>query len=100
MCAEQASKAVLGLLGVEYPKAHDVSDALKAVEARMPKWFKEKLDRICFILTDLAERRGLAGYGFEKGLDVSCFSGIAPKAVDQAEFVFESCKRFVEAGAT
>jgi len=96
MCVEQASKAVLVLLGVEYPKVHDVSDVLRAVEGKMPKWFKEKLNQMCFILTDLAKRRSLAGYGFEKGLDVSYFADIAPRALEQAKFVFENCRKFVE----
>ena len=96
MCAEQSSKAVLVLLGVEYPKAHDVSDAMRAVESKMPGWFRQRLDEICLILMDLAERRGLAGYGFEKGLDVSHFAGAAPKSVDRAKFALESCRKFVE----
>ena len=98
MCAEQASKAALTILGIEYPKVHDVSKAMKAVETKLPKWFKERLDQICFILTDLAERRGQAGYGFEKGLEVSHFAGVAPKAVKQAKFTLESCKKLLQAG--
>jgi len=96
MCSEQASKAVLALLGVEYPRVHDVSDAMKAVEAKLPGWFREKLDEICFILSDLAERRSLASYGFEKGLEVSHFRGIAPQALERAEFMLENCRRLVE----
>jgi HEPN domain-containing protein len=95
MCTEHASKAVLSLLGVEYPKAHDVSDALMAVKSRMPGWFRRKLDEICRALVDLAGRRGLAGYGFEKGLEVSHFAEVAPRAVRMAEFTLENCKRFV-----
>ena len=96
MCAEQASKAALAVLGIEYPKVHDVSKALRAVELKLPAWFKKRLDEICFVLADLAERRGQAGYGFEEGLDVSQFKEIAPKALRQAKFALDKCKRLVE----
>ena len=96
MCSEQAAKAVLVLLGIEYPRVHDVSDAMKAVEAKLPGWFRKKMDGVCSILTDLAKRRGEAGYGFEKGLDVSYFKDYAPGAVKKAKFVLGACKKFVE----
>jgi len=54
------------------------------------------LEEIFSIIADLAERRGLAGYGFEKGLDVSHFSSVAPEAVERAEFTLKNCKRFVK----
>ncbi|MEM2878908.1 MAG: HEPN domain-containing protein [Candidatus Hadarchaeales archaeon] len=96
MCAEHAAKAALAVLGVEYPKTHDPGPAMREVEGRMPRWFRQNLDEIVRILAELAEKRGLAGYGFEKGLDVSFFRDAAPKAVRQAELVLSSCKRLVD----
>jgi len=96
MCAEHASKAALTVMGIEYPKVHDVSDVLMTIGPRLPAWFRERLDEMCRILTELAEKRGLAGYGFEKGLDVSHFAEAAPVCVKEAEFVLENCRKLVE----
>ena len=95
MCAEQASKAALVMVGIEYPKVHDVSKAMRFIETKFPAWFRGKLDELCLSLSELAERRGEAGYGFEKGLDVSYFKDYAPKALARARFVLDNCKKLV-----
>ncbi|MGC8961793.1 MAG: HEPN domain-containing protein, partial [Candidatus Bathyarchaeia archaeon] len=60
-------KAALRLLGVEYPREHDVSGVLGEVARykEFPEWFRSKLDIIKAISKELAEARGPAFYGDE-----------------------------------
>lgn len=70
MAVEQASKAVLIALGMEYPKENDVGTAFKEIRIRgVPEWFIMIIDGLAGNVSELAELRGLAGYGYEKGLD-------------------------------
>lgn len=82
MAVEQAFKAVLIAFGIEYPKEH-VSAAFKQISKieGVPSWFLAMLDELASNIFELAELRGLAGYGYEKGLDAQYFKDYAPKPI-------------------
>jgi len=63
-------KVVLRLMGVEYPREHDVSDILvEIVHMReLPDWFRLELETISIESKRLAEERGPAFYGDENSL--------------------------------
>jgi HEPN domain-containing protein len=62
---ELAAKAVLRRLAIEYPREHDVSEALEAVSQRLPDYLKTRVDEIKVMLVELAKVRGPAFYGYE-----------------------------------
>ena len=97
MCSEHAAKGVLISLGIEFPKLHDVSDVFVTLEDRrdMPSVFRKKVEKISKKLANLAAERALAGYGFEEGVGVEYFEDIAPGTIEDAEFVLESCSKFL-----
>jgi HEPN domain-containing protein len=97
MTVEQASKAVLIALGIEYPRAHDVSAAFKQISKirDVPRWFSPILQELAGNISELAELRGLAGYGYEKGLDAEYFKEYAPKAYEKAKKHYEACARLL-----
>ena len=97
MCSEHAAKGVLISLGIEFPKQHDVSDVFVTLKDRkgLPAQFRKKVEWISKKLANLAAERALAGYGFEEGVGVEYFEEIAPRAVEDAEFVLESCRAFL-----
>lgn len=90
---ELATKAVLRYLAVEYPREHDVSDALTEIENKLPPYLKDSLPELKRLLTELAELRGPAFYGYEReGIPASkAFSH------ERAETIFQKVKKLVEA---
>jgi len=62
---EKASKAALRKLAIEYPREHDVSEAMDAASNRFPDYMREKLDDIKRMLVKLTADRGPAVYGYE-----------------------------------
>ena len=62
---ELAAKAVLRRLAIEYPREHDVSEALEAVSRRLPDYLNTRVDEIKVMLVELAKVRGPAFYGYE-----------------------------------
>lgn len=94
MSAEMAAKAVLLAFGCDYPKEHDVSGALLELRDRedVPGWFKDKVETLSSYVAILAEKRGLAGYGFEEGVDVGYFKGFAREAIQMARDVLAACE--------
>lgn len=97
MAVEQASKSVLIALGIEYPREHDVSAVFKQIPRikNVPKWFSSMIPQLAENISELAELRGLAGYGYEKGLDADYFKDYAPKAYEMAKKHYEACARFL-----
>jgi len=97
MCSEHAAKAVLISLGIDFPKQHDVSDVFVTLKERrdLPSDFRGKVEDIAEKLASLAAERALAGYGFEEGVGVEYFKDIAPSAIEDAEFILQSCRKFV-----
>ena len=62
---ELATKSVLRRLAIEYPREHDVSDALAAAVDRFPQYLKERIENIMQALSELDRVRGPAFYGYE-----------------------------------
>jgi HEPN domain-containing protein len=62
---ELAAKAVLRRLSIEYPREHDVSEALEAAAERLPAYLKGRLEELERMLIELARVRGPAFYGYE-----------------------------------
>jgi HEPN domain-containing protein len=56
---------MLRSIGVEYPKEHEVSDALKENSASFPKWFQSRIPYLEDGSIWLAEKRGPSMYGDE-----------------------------------
>lgn len=97
MVVEHSSKAVLIALGIDYPKEHDVSIAFKQISEikNIPKWFVNMLDEMADNISTLAQLRGLAGYGYEKGIDAEYFKEYAPKAYENAEKHYRVCAKLL-----
>ncbi|MEM3406676.1 MAG: HEPN domain-containing protein [Nitrososphaerota archaeon] len=97
MSVEQSSKAVLIALGIEYPREHDVSIAFKQISKikNIPAWFLSILNDLANNISELAEIRGLAGYGYEKGLDAEYFKDYAPIAYEKAKKHYEACAKLL-----
>jgi len=65
---ELALKAALRLVGIDYPKIHDVSHILKNINQRFPKWFQEKIPFLAKTSLLLSKKRELSFYGDEESL--------------------------------
>ena len=98
-CVELSLKACLRLVGVEYPKVHDVGDVLKAEEARFPSWFRDDIDKLAEISRDLAEKRAPSMYGIEaagKTPEDLFDKADALKALEDARFVHGLARKLLE----
>lgn len=62
---ELAAKAILRRLAIEYPREHDVSDAITASVERFPECLRNRVEGIKSLLAELARVRGPAFYGYE-----------------------------------
>lgn len=58
-------KAVLRAVGVEYPKEHDVSDAMRENLDKLPDWFRSSTGYLEEGSLWLSQRRGPSMYGDE-----------------------------------
>ena len=98
-CVELSLKASLRLVGIEYPKVHDVSDVLIENRNRFPEWFKERVEFMAETSFNLAAKRELAFYGEEEDFltpnDVISEEE-AERAVRRAKEVYELCRRLLE----
>lgn len=63
---ELASKAILRVSGIEYPRENDVSPVLEAEKDRLPNPIIENLEAIIRLSSELASLRGPAMYGYER----------------------------------
>ena len=96
-CVELSLKAVLRIVGIEYPKVHDVGDILEFHSDRFPEWFKTHILELKRISMDLSQKRGISLYGIERlGKPPSEIFGEkdAKKALNEAKYVYETCYRF------
>ncbi len=98
---ELSLKAVLRLLGIEYPREHDVSDALVEIAhmRELPDWFRFELETISVASKRLVEERGPAFYGDEKALipPRELYSKEdAEKAIDSARKIHELSKKLFQ----
>jgi len=62
---ELSLKAILRSVGVEYPKEHEVSDAIRENIVKFPNWLQARLNYLEEASIWLSERRGPAMYGDE-----------------------------------
>jgi len=96
---ELSLKASLRLVGIEYPKVHDVSDILLDVGDRFPKWFMSELRFLAKASYILASKREIAFYGGEEELlspDELIDRNEGKEAVEMAEKVYTLCKKFLD----
>ncbi|MBI4332560.1 MAG: HEPN domain-containing protein [Chloroflexi bacterium] len=99
-CLELATKALLRFLAVEYPREHDVTGALSAIGARLPKQLQEKLPSWKKLVKELAQNRGPSFYGDERrGIPASRLFGreYAERILPQVEDMHNLISDFVGA---
>ncbi len=97
-CVELSLKAVLRSIAIEYPRDHDVSEALETAKEKFPAWFSAKITDFERISRDLSKKRGPALYGYEAQLRPASdiFSrNDADEALMSAEDVYNSCNRLI-----
>lgn len=83
---------MLRLLGIEYPKSHDVSDVLLDNRERMPESVGSVLEDLAQLVSELAAVRGPAFYGYEReGIPAS-----QAFTQDYASDVVEKVRRYLE----
>ncbi len=63
---ELSLKAALRLVGIDFPKWHDIGALLKKEQNKFPENFQDKILRLAEISEKLTELRELAMYGDEK----------------------------------
>ncbi len=95
---ELSLKAVLRLLGMEYPRQHDVSDVLVEIARvrELPDWFRFELETISIVSKRLAGERGPAFYGDESAFTPprELYSKEdAEKAIDNARKIHELSRK-------
>jgi HEPN domain-containing protein len=95
-CVELSLKAALRLVGIDYPKKHDVSRILLHVRARFPTWFD--VSRFAEVSRELAAKREPAMYGVEAKMQPAedlFTKQDAATALKQAVEVHRSCVRLL-----
>lgn len=100
-CVELSLKAALRLVGVEYPKKHDVSRVLLLASKRFPNWFR--VEDFAKISRALMEMREPAMYGDELRLVPSTelfTKEQAAKALAEASEVHKACSRLLKETGT
>lgn len=98
-CVELCLKAALKIVGVEYPKAHDVSDVLLEYRQRFPPWFASEVDFLADTSRRLTAKRELSFYGGEEALlspEDLVDKRDAEEAVEHASKTFELVKNLME----
>lgn len=100
-CVELSLKGMLRLLGVEYPKSHDVSIVLDRVktEVEIPQWLSEEIEKLKKISTKLALERGPAFYGDERAFippEKLYSEEDAKEALEMATYVLRVAKKLLE----
>lgn len=96
---ELSLKAALRLKGIEYPKQHDVSDALSRFSDIFPEWFAELIPKLSQISRSLGEKREGSMYGIdEAGMSPDEFISKkdAEKALADARFVYKHCESLLK----
>jgi HEPN domain-containing protein len=77
--SQEALESALRALSIEYPKEHDVSEALLNERDRLPRELQEGLEDLAALSRELASLRGPAMYGYEK-------EGIPPSGAFSARY--------------
>lgn len=100
---ELAVKAVLRRLAIEYPREHDVSEALVTTVAKLPPYLQERITEVKSMVIELARVRGPAFYGYEaEGIPASqAFTAkYATETLGKTRPLVELCVRFAIEQAT
>ena len=96
---EPAIKGLLRLVGIEFPREHDVSDVLLDSAARFQEPWRENLPELARRLHEITPKRGPAMYGLEaQGVPASeAFDEEDGRgALADAEFVHSRCIAYFE----
>ncbi len=96
-CVELSIKACLRIIGVDYPKVHDVGDVLEYYRKSFPEWLRKDIPQMKQISRDLYQKRGPSLYGIEKeGKPASELytKTDAEEALQNAENVYSKSQRF------
>jgi HEPN domain-containing protein len=98
---ELCLKSTLRMLGVEYPKKHDVSAALQraAKGKNLPPWYSECIPKLTLVSKKLVEDRGPSFYGDEtlaKPPASLYDEKDAESAVKDARYVLKTTKKFID----
>ena len=98
MAVEHSAKGVLLAFGIEFPKVHDVSPALRLLPSRgrLPEWFASQLEELAEDVLELARLRAIASYGYEMGVDENYFKEYAPEALKKAEKHYTACTNLLK----
>jgi len=91
-------KAVLKLVGIDYPKIHDVSDILIEVKDRFPNWFKAEINFLRDSSKILVKKREPSLYGSEEAFlspDEVMNKDDAEDAVMRAEKIYNLCENLL-----
>jgi len=92
-----STKAVLRRLAIEYPREHDVSEAIDTAASQLPPYLDDHVAELKTMLTELARVRGPAFYGYEaEGIPASqAFTQeYASKTLENTKVMVELCTRF------
>ncbi|MFQ6051450.1 MAG: HEPN domain-containing protein [Candidatus Hydrothermarchaeota archaeon] len=96
---ELSVKGMLRYLGVEYPREHDVGDALEAIQTKLPNYIVDRIPDFKKYLLELARIRGPAFYGYEReGIPASKAFGreYANDILNAVRNLTSLCFRFLE----
>jgi len=96
---EMALKAALRIVGLDYPKWHDISNVLIKEKVKFPEIFQNNIPKLASISTLLMKFRELAMYGDEKSNKTpsSLFNKeVAMKALSDAKFCLEKVANMFE----
>lgn len=103
-CVELFLKGALRIAAVEPTRTHDVAELLRREAARFPVWFRNEIDHLAAISTEMAGDRGIAFYGDERlgiGPQDLFEEADARRAMQNLEYVADLCERLlVESGAS
>ncbi len=95
---ELSLKASLRIVGIEYPKVHDVSDLLLEYKERFPDWFREEVEFLAETSRRLSSKRELSLYGGEEALltpEELVSREDAVEAVERASKTLERVRRLI-----
>ena len=84
-------------IAIEYPREHDVGEALDNAAQRLPDYLKSKLDELKAMLRQLAGVRGPAFHGYEaEGIPASeAFTReYATNTLEKTRPLVDVCVRF------
>jgi len=95
---ELCLKACLRLVGLEYPKVHDVSELLLIYDERFPEWYRKEINFLAETSKILAKKREISFYGGEDMLlspEDLISEEDAVDALNRAKKTLELCRKLI-----